>query len=273
MKTQTSILNLQEVIRKTRCNTLVNSGVIEFVVGATPETGTIQIRGKGKELLSSGKKGEDKTSKVDGSMSFDIRYPATVTESGETAIANLADLLSKTEMFAKEDPVTLSIQGIKLIIDRELPKLTLEYDLADKKFIASAYKDKTDCIFGSPITLVNAKGEKKEILFTSEIVMDSSQLKTFADIAQKIEVIRIPLEAKDGKLLSAMTGKGANANTELRTDKCVGNAISTYGSELIEIFKVGFGLATLRFANDSIISIHYELNNLKTNYMLAKTNK
>lgn len=273
MKTQTSILNLQEVIRKTRCNTLINNGVIEFVAGATPETGIIQLRGKGKELITVTKKGEKPTSKVDGSMSFGIHYPATVIEPGEAAIANLSDLLSKTEMFAKEDIVTMTIQGVKLVIVRELPFLSLEYDLADKKFIASAYKDKTDCVFANPIILVNAKGDTKEIPFTTEIIMDSSQLKAFADIAQKIEVIKIPLEAKDGKLLSAMTGKGANASTELRTDKCVGNAISTYGSELIEIFKVGFGLATLRFANDSIISIHYELNNLKTNYMLAKTNK
>jgi hypothetical protein len=268
MKATSTILNLQELIRKTKCNTLINSGIIEIRAD-----GTVVIRGKGVELLSTGKKGEIVSSKVDGSMSFSVTYPITATEPGEIPITDLTDFLSKTEMFSKENQVTLSITGNKLIINRELPPLNIEYDLADKKFITTSYKDMTDTVFGSPIVLINTKGDKKEILFTAEVVMDSAQLKAFADIASKMNVINIPLEVKDGKLLSILTGKGTKVSTELRTDICTGAASSKYGENLIEIFKAGFGLATIRFSNDSPIYVHYELNNIKTDYMLVKTNK
>jgi hypothetical protein len=55
---------------------------------------------------------------------------------------------------------------------------------------------------------------------------------------------------------------------EIKTDKITGEAATTYGSEIIEIFNMGFGLATLRFTTDSLIHVHYELNQQKADYSI-----
>lgn len=282
MRAIISVLNLQETIKKIRCNGLLNSGVIEF------KDGNIQAKGNGVEATATSKKGENATktaSKVDGSMSFEVHIPTPVQEAGEIAISNLQDLLSKTEIFEKEDLISVSTENNKLIMSRELPVMVLEYDLADRKFIPSAHKDQQDVIFGyvptgsdpantiPMIVLKNLKGVTKEFPFTTEIIMDASQLKAFASVAGKISVTRVPLQVKDGKFISALKGSGSSAKAEIKTDKTIGEASATYGAEIIELFNMGFGLATLRFATDSMIHIHYELNQQKADYLTVPAAK
>lgn len=265
MRSTTVILTLQELIKKVRCDGLVNSAVIEF------KDGSIQSKGNGIEVASPAKKGEGTkvAGKVDGSMAFEVRLPMIVQEPGEIAVANLQDLLSTTEIFEKDDIVTLSVQNNKLVMSRELPVAIVEYDLADRKFVPSAYKDQANTVFGSPVTLKNTKGATKEFPFTAEVVMDASQLKAFAAIANKISATRVPLQVKDGKFISALKGNGKIMTAEIKTDKAEGNAEASYNTTIIEIFNIGFGLATIRFATDSVIYVHYELNQQKADYFTA----
>lgn len=262
MKATISILTLQEVINKTKCNNLVNSAVIEFKDGA------VRTKGSGIEIMPA-KKGDTATKapgKVDGSMSFGVSYPTPVQEPGEVAIANLGDFLSKIGVFEKEDLVSAYVQDNKLILSRELPVLVLDYDLADKKFIPTAHKEQQDVIYGSPVILKNLKGASKEFPFTTEIVMDASQLKAFASMASKIGVTKVPLQVKDGKFISVLKGTGSGTMSEIKTDKITGTAQATYGAEVIDIFNTGFGLATLRFSDNLMLYIHYEMNQQKTDY-------
>ncbi len=268
MKVAISILTLQEVIRKTRCDTLVNSGILEF------KNGMVQTKGNGIEYLPGQKaeKTEGKApGKIDGSLSFQIQYPTPVQEEGEVAIADLQNLLSKSEIFEKEDQVQLSSVDNKFIIEREIPQRILTYDIADKKFIETAYKEKQDVIFSNPIKIISPKGKEKDVTFTTEIILDASQLKSFADAAKKIAPTKIPLQVKEGKFFSAIKGTGSDMMGEIKADKVEGEAISKYRIEILEIFKAGFGLATLRFSENAPIHIHYELNDQKADYLLNQS--
>ncbi len=263
MKATISILVLQEAIKKTRCNGLVNSAVIEF------KDNQIQMKGSGIETMT-GAKGEVKSAgKVDGSMSFKVCYPTPVQEAGKMAVSNLADLLTNTEIFEKDDLVTAYIQGNQLILSRELPVLTLTYDLADIKFVPSAWKEQQEVLFGNPIVLKNLKGVSKEFPLTAEVVMDAGQLKAFSGMANKIAVKKVPLQVKDGKFVSVLKGASSSTLSEIKTDKTTGEAIATYNSDILDIFNVGFGLATLKFGTNSMILLHYELNQQSADYILV----
>lgn len=266
MKSIISIMTLQEVIKKARCNTLVNSGAIEFL-----ETGIIQAKGSGVELVTTAKKGETTVKapgKVDGSMSFFVKYPAVVQEAGKIVIGNLAHFLSQTEIFEKENQVTVALANNKVILTRELPFLQLDYDLADEKFVNSIWKEQQEVIFGSPVVLKNMKGLAKEFPFTAEVIMDAAQLKAFASMATKIDVKKIPIQVKDGKFISMLKGSsGSSTLSEIKADKITGEASATYSKEVLELFNIGFGLATLRFAENSIIYLHFELGQQTADYI------
>ena len=117
------------------------------------------------------------------------------------------------------------------------------------------------------------KGKEKEIPFTATVICDSAFLKDFAKAATEMAPTKIPLQVKDGKFFSAMKGNGSDLMAEIKSDKAEGEAISKYGKEIIDIFNIGFGLATIGFANDAPIVISYELNDKKTCYMLSPTKK
>lgn len=273
MKAQISILVLQELIRKTKCNNLVNSAVIRL------ENNTISTKGSGVEMAG----------KIDGRMSFNISYPCIVEEEGELPIKDITDLLSKTEIFEKEDLVAAEIAENKLVFSREIPKRILTYDLGDKKHIPTSYKGKTDIKFGVPtsvpetaptlgeviplsipkVVISNPSGKLQEIMFGAEAIMDSAQLKSFADAADKIKPLKIPMQIAGGRLNSAIKGTGTDLVSEIRTDKVEGEALSKYSVQILEIFKVGFGNATVRFGNDTAIHIHYQLDDQKSDYLLA----
>lgn len=255
MKSTISILTLQEVLKKTKCNTLVNSAVLEFT------NGTVQTKGHGIE----------KDKKVDGTLSFQIQYPTIVQENGEVPIADLQKLLSLSEIYEKEDQVSLSVTDNKLVIDREIPKTILTCDIADKKFLETSYKGKENVEFIPKIKLTNAKGNFMEIPLNCEVILDSSMLKSFASAASKINPDKVPFQVKDGKFFSALKGTDSSLMSEIRVDKAEGNGISKYPPAILEIFTAGFGLATLRFADSYPIHIHFELNDQKADYLLSQT--
>lgn len=257
MKSTMSILNLQEIIKKIKCNTLISSAVLEF------KDGIVSSRGIGLQ---------DKLGKVDGSFHYLIQQPAVIQEDGEICIGDLSSLLSKSEIFEKEDQVELGInEKNQLTIKREIPIQNLGYDLADKKFILTAYKGSQNLAYGNPCVWTTSKGKEQKYEFTTEVVLDSSQLKSFADAASKIAPAKVPLQVKDGVFHSAVKGEGTDLMREIKTDKVEGNALSKYRIELLEIFKMGFGLATIRFSDNAPIYIHYKLNNQKADYLLAQS--
>lgn len=275
MKAQLSILVLQELIRKIKCDNLVNSAVIRL------ENNTISAKGSGVELAG----------KIDGRLSFDISYPCIVEEEGELPIKDLADLLSKSEIFQKEDLVDVAIVDNKLVLSREIPKRVLTYDLGDKRHIPTSHKGKTNIQFHVPVPvqeditlgdkssfvpskviITNPSGKLQEIKFSAEATMDSNQLKSFADAADKIKPLKIPMQIKEGCLNSAIKGTGTDLMSEIRTDKVEGEALSKYGVQILSIFKAGFGNATVRFGNDTAIHVHYQIDTQKSDYLLvAKT--
>lgn len=275
MKATISILVLQELIRKTKCNNLISSGVIVL------ENNSISTKGSGFELAG----------KIDGKLSFEVSYPCAVEESGILAIKDLSDLLSKTEIFEKEDLISATVVENKLVLTRDNPHRVVTYDLGDAKMISTSYKGKTTVIFNnklaevtlSPeeiaagtapaykiptVTIVNPSGKEKVIEFTGEAVLDSNQLKSFASAADKIAPLKIPIQIENGCLNSAIKGTGTDMLSEIHADKIFGAAVSKYGVQILEIFKVGFGNATLRFGNEIPIHIGFKLDDQRSNYLL-----
>ncbi len=276
MKAKISILVLQELIRKTKCNGLISSAVI------TLGNNSISTKGSGVELAG----------KIDGRLSFEVSYPCIVEEPGILPIKDISDLLSKTEVFEKEDVVDTSIVDNKFIMEREIPHRVITYDLGDPKHIPTSYKGKTTVIFNKTIqqailtpeelsagtvpaykipsvVIVNPSGKTKEIEFTAEVVLDSNQLKGFASAAEKISPLKIPIQVKEGHLNSAIKGTGTDMADEIRVDKVEGEALSKYGVQLLELFKVGFGNATLRLGNETSIHVYYQQDSQKSNYLLV----
>lgn len=276
MKAQISILVLQELIRKTKCNNLISSAII------TLDNNSISTKGSGVELAG----------KIDGRLSFEVSYPCIVEESGILPIKDISDLLSKTEIFEKEDLVMATIVENKLVMTREIPHRVVTYDLGDPKHIPTAYKGKTTVIFNKKIeqttltpeeltlgaipvykipsvVIVNPSGKEKVVDFTGEALLDATQLKSFASAAEKIAPLKIPMQIEDGHLNSAIKGTGTDMSSEIRVDKVEGAALSKYGVQLLEIFKVGFGNATLRFGNETAIHVQYHQDDQRSNYFLV----
>jgi len=276
MKAKISILVLQELIRKTKCNSLISSAVIKL------EDNAISTKGSGVELAG----------KIDGRLSFEVSYPCVVEESGILPIKDISDLLSKTEVFEKEDVVDASVVDNKLIMEREIPHRVITYDLGDAKNIPTSYKGKTTVLFNKTIpaaeltpeqlaagaipeykipsvVIVNPSGKTKAIEFTAEAILDSNQLKGFASAAEKISPLKIPIQIKEGHLNSAIKGTGTDMADEIRVDKAEGEALSKYGVQLLELFKVGFGNATLRLGNETSIHVQYQQDEQRSNYLLV----
>ncbi len=276
MNAQISILVLQELIRKVKCGGLVSSAVIAL------GNNTISAKGSGIELAG----------KIDGKLSFDVSYPCIVEEAGILPIKDLSNLLSTSEIFEKEDLVSATVVNNKLVLTREIPHRVLTYDIGDAKNIPTSYKGKTNVIFNNKIpeatltpeqlaagetpaykipsvTIVNPSGKTKDVEFTGEVIVDSNQLKSFATAAEKIAPLKVPMQIVDGQLNSAIKGTGTDLLSNIRADKVIGEATSKYGVQILELFKVGYGNATLRFGNETAIHINYKQDNQESNYFLV----
>lgn len=275
MKSKISILVLRELIRKTKCGNLVNSAVISLA------NNSISTKGSGIELAG----------KIDGRLSFEVSYPCIVTEPGMLPIKDFSDLLSKTEIFDKEDLVDAIVAENKLILTREIPHRVLTYDLGDEKYIPTSYKGKTNVLFNNKlpaieltpeqialgttlpykipsVTIINQSGKTKEIEFTAEVNLDSNQLKSLASAADKISPLKIPIQILDGHFTSTIKGTNTDLSDEIRVDKIEGAATSKYGIQLLDIFRSGYGNATLRFGNETFIHVHYQQDEQKSDYLL-----
>ncbi len=243
MQAKTKIYALQELIRKTHLNGLINNCVIIFRDGRM-KTECVGI--------------EDEQNIIDQTLTVDVNYPCETIENGEVALNNLGDFLSKLELFERDDIVQISIQNNSLIIGRITPPQVLTYELADIKFIKT-YSTGLKTIFGTPIRLVKLDGKEKLISFDSSVVVDGQKLKEHGAKISKIKAISIPLSIKDGKLITDVKGETSGLMREVDgVTSVVGNASSSYDKELLTIFNHAIGIATLRLSEGSPIHIHFE---------------
>jgi len=246
--------NMQELIRKTYLGGLINNAVIQF------KDNRMKIEAIGFE---------DDQGIVDQTITVDVNYPCEMTEGGEVAINNLGDLLSKLELFERDDIVQLSIsQKNELVVSRTTPSQVLLFDLADIKFIKT-YSIGLKTIFGAPIRLVKSDGKEKMIAFDSTIVVDAQKLKEHGSKVMKINAKSIPISTINGKLITDMKGETSGLIREVEgVTSAVGNASSSYDKEILKIFSYGIGIATLRLSEGSPIHIHYEHESMTADYLL-----
>lgn len=253
MKAIVKIMNFQELIRKTYLDGLINNCVAIFKDGRM-KTECIGI--------------EDEQNVVDQTLTVDINYPCETIENGELAINNLGDFLSKLELFERDDIVSLSVSQNKLVISRANPPQVLTYDLADKKFIKT-YSEGLKTIFGTPIRLLKLDGKEKLISFDSSVVVDAQKLKDHGAKISKINAKSIPLQIKEGKLITNLQGETSSLLREVEgVTSVVGNASSIYSKEILKIIKQGIGTATLRFSEGSPLHLHYEHESAIMDYLI-----
>ena len=245
--------NLQELIRKTYLNELINNAVILF------KDNRMKIEAIGIE---------DDQGVVDQTLTVDVNYPCETTENGEVALNNLGDFLSKLELFERDDIVQISITNNNLVIGRTTPSQVLSYELADIKFIKT-YSTGLKTIFGTPIKLVKLDGKEKLISFDSSVVVDGQKLKEHGAKISKIKALSIPLSIRDGHLITDVKGETSSLMREVEgVTSAVGNASSSYDKELLTIFNHAIGVATLRLSEGSPIHIHFEHETLTCDYLL-----
>lgn len=252
MKAETTILTFQEFLKKIACDKLVNSVAINF---------------KDNAMVAKGR-GVETNGIVDSSFVFDVTFPVKVIEEGQVLIKDLSQLLAGTEIFEKEDLVQLfTTTENKFVIVREIPQAILTIEIADKKYVPS-YSEKENVIFEeNKITVM--QGEKKmEINYTSGVTLDSAVLKTINKAAEKMSVESVPLQITEDKFVSVLKGTDSKLMFQLKHDKINGESVSTYGKDVLNIFKVGFGLAEVNFHNDTPIYIKYKDNEMIANYLL-----
>ncbi len=245
--------DLQELIRKTYLEGLLNNAVILF------KDNRMKIEAIGVETDQG---------IVDGKLTIDINYPCEITEAGDFAINNLGDFLSKLELFERDDIVLISSTTTDVNIIRATPPQTLTYELTDKKFIKT-FSTGLKVIFGTPIKLVKLDGKEKIISFDSSVVVDAQKLKEHGAKISKIKANSIPLKIKDGKLITEVKGETSSLVREVEgVTTAIGNATSTYSKNLLTILKMGIGTATLRFSEGTPLHVNFTHESMEANYLL-----
>lgn len=251
--------NLQELIRKTYLEGLINNVVIQF------KDNRMKIEAIGIE---------DEQGTIDNTLTIDVNYPCeSMTEGGEVAINLLDDnkkpsFLPKLEIFERDDIVQLYVNNNQLVISRTTPMQVLTYDLVDKKFVKT-YSTGLKAIFGTPIKLVKLDGKEKLIAFDSSVVVDAQKLKDHGAKVSKIGAKSIPLKIKDGKLVTELKGETSSLIKEVEgVISAVGNASSIYDKELLTILKMGIGTATLKLSEGSPMHVHFEYESMSCDYLI-----
>jgi hypothetical protein len=255
VQTTVKMYNLQELVRKAYLKGLINSAVILF------KDNRMKIEAIGFE---------DEQGIVDQTITVDVNYPTdSMTEGGEVSIGDLGDLLSKLELFERDDIVQVATSSKnELIIVRNTPPQTLTYDLADIKFIKT-YSTGLKTIFGSPIRLVKLDGKEKHIAFDCTVILDGQKLKEHGSKIEKIKATNIPISAVGGKLVTDMRGETSGLMREVEgVTSVVGSASSSYDKEILTIFNHAIGTATLRLSEGTPIHIHYEHESMTADYLL-----
>lgn len=259
MQATVKMMNLQELVRKVYLEGLINSAVIQF---------------KNNRMTISAVGVEDEQGIVDQTLTIDVSYPCeSMTEEGEISISFIddqkkADFLPKLELFERDDIVSLSVSQNKLVVSRANPPQVLTYDLADKKFVKT-YSEGLKTIFGTPIRLLKLDGKEKLISFDSSVVVDAQKLKDHGAKISKINAKSIPLQIKEGKLITNLQGETSSLLREVEgVTSVVGNASSIYSKELLKIIKQGIGTTTLRFSEGSPLHLHYEHESAIMDYLI-----
>lgn len=245
--------NLQELIKKSYLGGLINNAVILF------KDNRMKIEAIGFE---------DEQGTVDQTLTLDVNYPCETTENGEVAINLIGDLLSKLELFERDDIVQISVSNNNLVVGRTTPPQVLTYEIADIKFIKT-YSTGLKTIFGTPIKLVKLDGKEKLISFDSVVIVEGQKLKEHGSKISKIGAISIPLSIKEGKLITDVKGETSGLIREVEgVTSATGNASSSYDKEILTIFSHAIGIAILRLSEGSPIHIHFEHESMTADYLL-----
>lgn len=263
------IVVLQEAIKHVQADGLIHDAVLNFAENK------IVVEALGIE---------DKQGVVDSTLTVRVEYPLEITSPAEVAIGNLGDLLDKLEMFDRNDDVIVyTTSDNKLVVDRENPKQTLTYDLADKKFIKS-YPSGTRVVSWNPVTLRKPDGKERKFEFLAYAKIEANKLREYGKVVQQIKPLYIPLQIADFKLLTAIKGETASLMREVEVLQektkvgdlesvrvhAGGTATSKYDKELFNLIKLAYGVATIRMSNDSPIHVHYEHEGMVSDYLLQK---
>lgn len=255
--------NFQELIRKTHLKTQ-GEGLIQSAV--------IVLKNKRMNIDAIGF--EDSQGTVDQTIMSSVTYPCeSVEEEGEIAVDNLGDLLSKLELFKRDEIVQIYTNEKNLIITRPIidgttSSQTLSYELADKNDIKS-YPSGIKIVFDNPIVLKNINGNEKKITFDSFVVVDGQKIKEHGSVISEIKAKSIPLTIKDGKLFTNVKGETSGLDREVEGIISIdGNASSIYDKEFLTILKHAIGVVTLRFSEGSPIHIHFEHESMTADYLL-----
>jgi hypothetical protein len=245
--------NLQELVRKTYLEGLINNAVILF------KDNRMKIEAVGIE---------DEEGIIDQTLTIDVNYPCdTMTEAGEAPLTNLGDFLSNLEIFERDDVVQITTANNKLYVTRTSPPQVLDFDLADKKYVKT-YSEGLKTIFGTPIKLI--MGDKqKDVAFNSVVVVDAQKLKEHGKKVSEINAKSVPITIKDGKFITTVRGEVSGLTREVEgITEISGNATSEYDKEFLTILKRGIGVATLRFSEGSPLHIHFAHESMTADYLL-----
>jgi hypothetical protein len=251
--------NLQELVRKVYLEGLINNAVIIF------KDNRMKIEAIGIE---------DEQGVVDQTLTVDVNYPCeSMTEAGEVSLSFIdddkkADFLPKLELFERDDIVQISTTQTQLIISRTSPQQVLTYDLLDRKFVKT-YSTGLKMIFGTPIKIIKADGKEKLIAFDSSVILDAQKLKEHGTTISKIKANLIPLRIRDGKLTTEVKGETSSLTRDVDgVTTAIGNASSQYSKDLLTIFKMGIGTATIKFSEMSPVHIHFEHESMSFDALL-----
>lgn len=263
------IVVLQEVIKHARADGLIHDAVLNFA------DNKIVVEALGIE---------DKQGVVDATLTVRVEYPFEVTSPVEVSIEDLGDLLNKLELFERNDEVRVyTTADNKLVIDREAPKQTLTYDLADKKHVKS-YPTGDKVGSWDPVTLKRNDGREKVLKFDASINIEANVLREYGKVVSEIKPLYTPIQIKDGKLITALKGETVSLLREVpaMVEKVVvdgvetvkvrstGTATSMFDKELHNLIKLAYGVATIKISEMSLGHIHYEHDGMKSDYLIQR---
>lgn len=263
------IVVLQEVIRHARADGLIHDAVLNFA------DNKIVVEALGIE---------DKQGVVDATLTVRVEYPLEISSPTEVSIGDLGDLLNKLELFERNDEVKIyTTADNKFVVDREVPKQILTYDLADKKYVKS-YPTGDKVVSWNPVTLKRSDGKEKVLKFDASISIEANVLREYGKVVSEIKPLYTPIQIRDGKLITALKGETTSLLREVpamvektkvgevETVKILssGTATSMFDKELHNLIKLAYGVATIRIGEMSLGHIHYELKGMKSDYLIQK---
>lgn len=244
--------NLQELVRRTYLEGLINNVVIQF------KDNRMKIEAIGTE---------DEQGVVDQTLTVDVNYPCETKENGNIALKSLSDVLKALETFQRDDVVQITEMNNKITITRATPLHYIELESADIQYIKT-YAQGFKTIFGNPIKLVNNEGKEKVISLDSCAVLDAQRLKEKGSGLSKANPLYVTVSIKDSKLMLSANGSFLISGEVDGVTSATGNATSAISEKILSIIRHGIGTATIRLSEGSPLHIRYEHESSTADYLV-----